>query len=227
LVAYAFTGTSTAANQSVQANGSNQFTPAEVTVDPGDTVTWQYAGGFGHTVTSTGPNWSKNDPLGPPSTNLTTTFTFDKPGRYTYVCTTHESVGMRGTVIVTGTVGPTKPPPPKPTSPRPTGTRTSQPPTRSASPSVSTTPAPSASSARPPILPSGSLPPAATTKPPVPTVAPGLTPEPSGSAFLGAGGLTVPPPTGRAKGLPVMLALLLIGGVGSAEVRALLANAPE
>jgi hypothetical protein len=45
--------------------------------------------------------------------------------------------------------------------------------------------------------------------------------------FLGEGGLTPQPPSGRERGLPFMLALLLIGGVGSAELRALLANAPD
>ena len=224
LLAYGLAGTSVAEDQTVQANNENQFAPAEVTIDPGDTVTWQYAGGVGHTVTSTSANWAKDSPLGPPTATLQTSYLFDRPGTYTYVCTTHESVNMRGVVIVRGTTTspkPTTPRPtsPRPTSPRPTGTRTSSPP--SESPSAS--PTASASSATPPVLPTVSVPPGGTTPPPQPTVVP----EPTGTPYLGVGGLTPPPPTGRAKGLPVMLALLLIGGVGSAEVRALLANAPE
>jgi plastocyanin len=222
LVAYAFSGTSLAEDQTVQANGQNQFAPADVTVDPGDSVTWQYAGGFGHTVTSTSANWSKDVALGPPNGTgtLQTSYLFDRPGKYTYVCKTHESEGMRGTVTVTGTVGPTKPPTPRPTTPRPTTRPTGTP---TATQSASGTPSPSVSSATPPVVPSGSVPPGSPTPTaPPPEVAPSESP----SAFLGAGGLTAPPPTGRAKGLPVMLALLLVGGVASAEIRALLANAP-
>lgn len=223
LLAYAFAGPSAAEDENVQANNNNVFAPAEVTIDPGDTVTWQYAGGFGHTVTSTSANWTKDSPLGPPAATLQTAYLFDRPGTYTYVCTTHESVNMRGVVIVRGAVTSPKPTPrptsPRPTSPRPTVTRTSSP-----RPSATVSPPPSASTARPPVLPTVSVPPGGTTPPPP---QPSVAPEPSGTPFLGAGGLTPPEPTGRAKGLPVMLALLLIGGVGSAEVRALLANAPD
>ena len=230
LLAPVLAGTSVAAEQTVQANGQNQFTPADVTVAPGDTVTWQYAGGFGHTVTSTSPNWNKSTPLGPPSATLQTSHLFDRPGTYTYVCTTHESVGMRGTVVVQGPAAP--PPPtssPRPTATRPTATRPpTQPPRPSAPPSVSATPSASVSSAVPPVVPGASVPPPPTTPgAPLPSVAATPTPSASASLWLGAGGLTPPAPTGRGKGLPVMLALLLIGGVGSAEVRALLANAPE
>jgi plastocyanin len=229
LLAYAFAGTSAAEDQTVQANGQNQFAPADVTIDPGDTVTWQYAGGFGHTVTSTSANWSKDDALGPPSASLQTSYLFDRPGTYTYVCKTHESVGMRGTVTVTGTT-PTRPPTTRPVTRPPTTRPATRPPTtppRSGSPSV--TPTPSASSATPPVLPSGSVSPTLTTPPPSPTALPGesVGPGESGTPYLGVGGLTPAPPSNRAKGLPVMVALLLIGGVGSAEVRALLANAPE
>lgn len=222
LLAYAFTGTSNAANATVQANAQNQFTPSAVTISTGDTVTWQWAGGFSHTVTSTSPNWSKNNPLGPPAPSLETAYLFDRAGTYTYVCSTHESVGMKGTVTVVGPPKPTKTPSPTRTSTRPSPTRTSSPPRTSAPPSGSASPTPSGGTATP-IIPSGSPPTASVTPPPQPTVAP----SESGTPFLGTGGLIPPPPTGRAKGLPVMLALLLIGGVGSAEVRALLANAPE
>ncbi|HEX8002403.1 MAG TPA: plastocyanin/azurin family copper-binding protein [Mycobacteriales bacterium] len=224
LLAYAFAGTSAAEDQTVQATGGNVFTPAAVTIDPGDTVTWQYAGGFGHTVTSTSGGWSKDTSLGPPAATFQTSYLFDQPGTYTYVCKTHESVGMKGTVTVRGTVQPTKKPTPTRTSTRPQPTRTTSAPATSRPPSTSPTasPSPSTGSASP-VLPSGSVSPVLTTPPPQPTVAP----EPSGTPFLGEGGLIPPPPSGRAKGFPVMLALLLIGGVGSAEVRALLANAPD
>jgi plastocyanin len=227
LVVPALGGHATAADQTVQvgADGANKFTPASVTIRVGDTVTWQYAGGTGHTVTSTSSNWKKDTPVGPPAIlTLSTTYTFDAAGTYRYVCSTHDSVGMKGTVTVLGKTKP-KPTPTKTTSPRPSASRTSSPPP-SASASSSGSPTPSSGSATP-AIPSASLgTPGATTAPPLPSVAP--TPGvPQGSTFLGTGGLTAQPATGRTKGLPVLLALLLIGGVGSAELRALLANAPE
>jgi plastocyanin len=214
LLAYAFTGgPATAADVTVTATGSNTFSPQSVTIDPGDTVTWQYGGSFSHTVTSTSANWSKDDPLGPPTTTFSTSYLFDRPGTYTYVCKTHESTGMTGTVVVRGTT-------PKPTTTRPT---TKPSPTRTTtSPAVrptSAAPSASTSTAVPPILISGSPSPGAPT--PTATVPPpSLAPQPTGTPYLGTGGLGTPPATGRAKGLPVMLALLLVMGVGSAEVRA-------
>lgn len=220
LLAYAFAGTSVAEDATVQANGQNQFSPDVVNINPGDTVTWQYVGGFSHTVTSTSGNWSKNTPLGPPSGNIFTSYLFDRPGTYTYVCTEHGEAGMKGSVVVSGTVTPTKSPTKSPTA-RPTATRSTPAPTRSSSEPPS--PTPSASSATP-VVPSVSPPSGApTSDPPQPSIAPSAT----GTPYLGVGGLTPPPPTGRGKGLPVMLSLLLIVGVGSAEIRALLANAPE
>ncbi len=210
-----------AADQTVTVGGdANRFSPATVTIDKGDTVTWQYGGGTEqHTVTSTTSNWDKNTQVGPPNgfLDLTTTYTFTKSGTYLYVCTTHESVGMRGKVIVLGATTSPKPSPSpsRTTSASPTVTQTSSPTTPgSASPSTSASPAPGSPTATP----SGS-----------PSLLPGQTfaPRPTSSQFLGEGGLRPQPPTGRAKGLPFLIALLLIGGVGSAELRALLAYAPE
>lgn len=220
LFAYALSGAPAgAADQTVQANAQNQFSPSSVTIDAGDTVTWQWAGGFGHTVTSSSANWSKDTTLGPGTSPgpLTTSQIFDKAGVYTYVCKTHGSAGMKGTVVVQGA---TKPKPTKtpPRSPSPTRTSSSPRPSRSSS-----SPEPSTSSATP-ILPGGTIPPGGSGSPtaPVPSVAP----TPTESKFLGEGGLKAPPATGRGKGLPVMLALLLLGGVGSAEIRAYLSEDP-
>ncbi|HWL36010.1 MAG TPA: plastocyanin/azurin family copper-binding protein [Frankiaceae bacterium] len=227
LVVPAFMTPATAEDQTVAVgqNNENRFTPATVRIKPGDTVTWQYAGGSGHNVTSSSANWDKSDPVGPPALlNFTTEATFSRAGTYRYVCTTHEDVGMKGTVIVEGTVKPS-PTKTRTSSPRPTTTRTA---TSSPRPSetVSETPSPTPSSGTAsPAIPSGSVaPPSATSTPLLPSVAPD--PETPKETFLGAGGLTPQPATGREKGLPVMLALLLIGGVGSAELRALLASAP-
>jgi plastocyanin len=200
---------------------ANRFDPSTVTIDKGDTVTWQWGGGANHTVTSTSSNWDVNIAIGPPALDLTTTYTFRKAGTYTYVCSTHESSGMKGKVVVRGATSPKPSPTPSRTS-SPTASHTSSPSpppssagTFSPPPSASETPASETPSASPP---SGSVPP---TFPPRT-----FSPQPTGSRFLGEGGLRPQPPTGRAKGLPVMIALLLIGGVGSAELRAFLANAP-
>jgi plastocyanin len=227
LVVPALTTPAAAEDQTVMVgqNNENRFTPATVRIKPGDTVTWQYAGGSGHNVTSASANWDKSDPVGPPALlNFTTEATFPRAGTYRYVCTTHEGTGMKGTVVVEGTVKPS-PTKTKPTSPRPTTTRSAtSSPRPSTSATASPTPEPSSGTASP-AIPSGSVaPPSATATPPLPSVAPDPeTPQPT---FLGSGGLTPQPATGREKGLPVMLALLLIGGVGSAELRALLASAP-
>jgi len=71
------------------------FTPAELTVPVGATVTWRNRHGANHDVVAddgtfasplfgTGESWS---------------FTFTEPGTYPYICSIHPS--MRGTIIVT------------------------------------------------------------------------------------------------------------------------------
>ncbi len=71
---------------------NSKFQPAEITIKPGDTVTWTHPGPVGHTVKfadsespilKNGASYSK---------------TFDKPGTYPYECGIHPS--MKGTVIV-------------------------------------------------------------------------------------------------------------------------------
>ena len=228
LVVPAFGPTATAADETVQVGApENRFAPGSVTIRVGDTVTWEYAGGSNHTVTSSTPNWEKDDPVGPPAVlTMSTSYLFDAPGTYRYICKTHAGAGMRGTVIVEGRRRATPTPSPtRSTRPTPTPTRSATPsPTASASPTAtpSATPSPSAGTATPGVITAPPDSPSATTPVPLPSVAPSA----AGTPFLGRGGLTPHPATGRGKGLPVMLALLLIGGVGSAELRALLANAP-
>lgn len=73
------------------------FAPASLTVKAGTTVTWTNKDGDAHTVTSQG----SGGPLG--STALATgqsySFTFTKPGIYSYLCTIHPF--MTATVTVT------------------------------------------------------------------------------------------------------------------------------
>jgi plastocyanin len=101
---------------------SNFFSPMNVTIDPGDTVTWSKA------VTGASHNVEACDGVSDPagcggvvapepfrSGNATTaafTFgpvTFDLSGTNPYFCVVHEIVGMRGSVIVRNVV-PTAPP---------------------------------------------------------------------------------------------------------------------
>jgi plastocyanin len=201
----------------VQTTADNKFAPSTVTINPGDSVRWTNNGGLNHTVTNTSTNWTKNDSI--PLQTTTTSYKFDDPGRYTYHCNTHAT--MKGTVVVRAPK-----PSPTPTSPRPTATRTTTPPA-SSSPTAtrSASPSPSLSNGTP-VIPSGTPPASPTpTSPPLPTVVP--TDQQTLTSDLGTGGLRAQPATGRGKGLPVMLALLLVGGVGSAELMALLAYAPE
>lgn len=212
-----------AGTKDVSANASNTFAPGSVTIHVGDTVKWTNVGGVGHTVTSAGSNWTKDDPI--PVQTTTTTYSFTKAGTYRYYCKTHgtPTSGMRGTVVVVGSNPSPKPTPTRTPSPRPT-THSPPPPPPSTSHPATPPPSPSTGSATPPV---GTItPPPPTSVPPIPlpTVVPG---EPTPSVFLGVGGLTPPPPSGRGKGLPLLLALVLVGGVGSAELRAVLANAPR
>jgi plastocyanin len=72
------------------------FLPKELDVAVGATVTWQNADDVPHTATS------KDDPQvfdsGPLDTDDKFSFTFSKPGRYSYYCKVHPH--MTGIVVV-------------------------------------------------------------------------------------------------------------------------------
>jgi len=96
-VANAFT------NHDVTVGGAaNIFTPAELTINVGDTVTWTNAGGF-HNVVSDAQD-GNGDPIFSSGTataaDWTYQFTFDTAGTYTYVCQPHAAIGMVGTITV-------------------------------------------------------------------------------------------------------------------------------
>jgi len=95
--------TTTAAETTTAAAGSEfavvmesfAFTPAELTVPVGATVTWTNRHGARHDVvaadgTFTSPLFGEGE---------TFSFTFTAPGEYPYVCSIHP--GMEGTIIVT------------------------------------------------------------------------------------------------------------------------------
>lgn len=99
-----------AEDQSVTAGPEFEFTPAEVTIDVGDTVTWEQSGLFPHNVKF--DDGSFEQPADPTSTPWTAERTFDAPGKFRYYCEQHggpDGEGMAGTVSVrdaTGTVPP-------------------------------------------------------------------------------------------------------------------------
>lgn len=77
-----------------------RYIPAEITIAPGETVTWIFDdSGTAHDVTSV--TESKKDPKLLDSGLLVTgewSFTFDQPGVYEYFCDAHPE--MEGTVVV-------------------------------------------------------------------------------------------------------------------------------
>ena len=70
------------------------FAPSTVTVPAGTPVTWTNKDEIGHNVVSTDKS-IKSKVL---DTNEKFTFTFTKPGTYSYICTIHPR--MKGTVVV-------------------------------------------------------------------------------------------------------------------------------
>jgi plastocyanin len=104
----------------------NFFDPAQVTVEPGTTVTWVQSGDNGHTTTSYDGLWDSGLLAG--GSDQTFSFTFDDPGTYDYYCIPHEDLGMVGTVTVSGamatpaaTATPTPTPTPTPAALAKTG----------------------------------------------------------------------------------------------------------
>lgn len=91
--------------------GSTSFLPATITITAGEQVIWKNDSGYYHNVVDD-PARALNRvdvsfpsgaaPFGSSLMYPGTTFyhVFDKPGIYHYVCTIHESAGMKGTVIV-------------------------------------------------------------------------------------------------------------------------------
>lgn len=72
----------------------NDFEPAAIEIEPGDSVTWTWEGGNDHDVVG-------DDFRSEVQRTGTFTHTFDAAGQYPYVCRLHG--GMRGVVVVAGT----------------------------------------------------------------------------------------------------------------------------
>lgn len=94
-----------AADQSVTAQPSIEWTPDDVTIDMGDVVTWNNAGGVHNVEFDDG---SYTQPPAPSSANWSVDRTFSAPGTFRYHCGFHGQA-MAGVVRVrdaTGTVPP-------------------------------------------------------------------------------------------------------------------------
>ena len=77
-----------------------QFHPADVTIKAGETVTWTNDEAVAHDVDGSGPGGDfSSGPTGGMNEGDKFKFTFDKPGKYDYVCRVH-APGMAGTVTV-------------------------------------------------------------------------------------------------------------------------------
>src|SRR3712207_3853735 len=76
----------------------NFFDQANITVEPGTTVTWVQSGNNPHTTTSYDGLWDSGMIEG--GSGGTFSYTFEEPGRYDYYCIPHESMGMIGSVTV-------------------------------------------------------------------------------------------------------------------------------
>lgn len=117
---------SASANQTVNVGPGLAFTPATVTVVPGETVTWIFVE-RGHSTTSnatTGPEFWDSGVVS--TTGATFVHTFTTPGTYPYYCSVHSSptgTAMNGVVQVV----PATPTPTSTSTPTPTVVPTSTP----------------------------------------------------------------------------------------------------
>ena len=85
-----------AATKTVKLTADNKFSPASATISVGDTVNFVWDGGFHDVVFSDGKS------SGTPTADAGTTYarTFSAAGTFPYICTVHESLGMKGTITV-------------------------------------------------------------------------------------------------------------------------------
>jgi plastocyanin len=101
-----------AADQTVQAvDATLSWSPANVGVKPGESVTWTFTGtSQAHNVAANSANWTFSTPI--QSNHPPVTYTFPALGEYAFICSVHS--GMTGTVFVTadGTLPGGPPPPP-------------------------------------------------------------------------------------------------------------------
>lgn len=76
-------------------NGAYAFAPAAIKISPRATVVWKWVDGYHNVAEKDGEFTS-----GEPELNTTFEYTFETAGTVFYVCEPHESMGMKGAVIV-------------------------------------------------------------------------------------------------------------------------------
>ncbi|ELZ39990.1 halocyanin domain protein [Halorubrum californiense DSM 19288] len=82
----------------VGANGGFSYAPAHIRVDDGTTVVWEWTGsGGGHDVYAVDGSFASDILAGAGSTFQRA---FEVPGTHQYLCTPHQTRGMRGSVEV-------------------------------------------------------------------------------------------------------------------------------
>jgi plastocyanin len=79
----------------VELTDPQSFTPSEITIAAGESVTWTNASNTNHTVTFDG-----GPDCGYVLLGRSASIQFETPGTYTYVCRIHAQHGMRGSVTV-------------------------------------------------------------------------------------------------------------------------------
>jgi plastocyanin len=91
------------ADHIIEARPDNSFTPADITINPGELVRWVNMGGF-HNVNGdkgTFPDNPESFGNGGASADMWTyDFTFFNEGVYEYQCDPHSGLGMKGTIQV-------------------------------------------------------------------------------------------------------------------------------
>jgi plastocyanin len=92
--------TGTPASNVIKFGGSvgNAYTPASLTVNVGDTVTWE--GDFTTHPLVSGASCGAPDGKFGNGSGSTYSFTFTAPGTYPYNCSVHCTMGMKGTITV-------------------------------------------------------------------------------------------------------------------------------
>ena len=82
----------------VGADGGFAYDPAHIRIDAGTTVTWEWTGvGGGHNVYAVDGSFESELVT---EEGYTYEREFETPGTYEYVCTPHQTRGMRGSVEV-------------------------------------------------------------------------------------------------------------------------------
>jgi plastocyanin len=90
----------------ITANPNNTFSPANVTISAGDTVTFRNNGGNHNVAADDGSFRCANGCDGqggngsPSTASWSFTFTFNEAGVVNYHCESHQAVGMTGTITV-------------------------------------------------------------------------------------------------------------------------------